>query len=151
MLLGLASLGDARPHGDRHRRVRERDRLDTARRLEDGVHRVAETDALEAPHGLAVEPDGTRQLFANVSVGVRRGEHLLLTGNSGTGKSSMLRAVAGLWDRGEGAVWRPSAGEAVFLPDEIGWKASLLTVIGIMGLWYLVVVWNEVKQKLVVV
>ena len=41
----------------------------------------------------------------NVSVDVRPGAHLLIMGNSGTGKSSMLRAIAGrLHDRWEEGV-----------------------------------------------
>ncbi|KAH8044163.1 ATP-binding cassette sub-family D [Aureococcus anophagefferens] len=52
-----------------------------------------------------------------VSVAVDRGEHLLIMGDSGTGKSSMLRAVAGLWDRGSGAVVRPPAADTMFLPQ----------------------------------
>merc|ERR1740117_530259 len=87
--------------------------------------RIRNVEGGELAHGEALSlrdlslmtPDGSRQLFANVSVGVQRGEHLLLTGNSGTGKSSMLRAVAGLWDRGDGEVWRPSASETMFLPQ----------------------------------
>jgi len=62
-------------------------------------------------------PDGARQLFANVSVEVHTGRHLLIMGNSGTGKSSMLRAVAGLWDRGSGGVVRPPTSQTMFLPQ----------------------------------
>eukprot|EP00966_Prymnesium_polylepis_P087866 2032822-Prymnesium_polylepis.2 len=38
-------------------------------------------------------------------------------GNSGTGKSSMLRALAGLWDRGSGEVFRPLTADTMFLPQ----------------------------------
>ena len=41
-------------------------------------------------------------------------------------------------------------GDPMFLPDVIGWKLALFTVIGLMSLWYLLVVWNEVKKKFVI-
>lgn len=46
--------------------------------------------------------------------------------------------------------WLMKLGKPVFLPDFVGWKMAVATVIGIMLLWYLVIVWNEVKRKLVV-
>ena len=55
----------------------------------------------------------SRQLFRDVSASVRAGEHLLIMGNSGAGKSSLLRAVAGLWDRGAGEVRRPPTAETM--------------------------------------
>ena len=39
-------------------------------------------------------------------------------------------------------------GEAVFLPDYIGWEMALGAVIVLMGLWYLCMTWNEDRQKL---
>ncbi|KAL1504495.1 hypothetical protein AB1Y20_010900 [Prymnesium parvum] len=79
---------------------------------------VAEGGAVIEVHDLTLfTPDGTRQLFANVSLSVQRGEHLLVMGNSGTGKSSMLRAVGGLWDRGTGEIIRPPTAKTMFLPQ----------------------------------
>ncbi len=46
--------------------------------------------------------------------------------------------------------WLMKLGKPVFLPDVVGWKMAITTVIGIMLLWYLIVVWNEVKRKLVI-
>jgi uncharacterized membrane protein YedE/YeeE len=46
--------------------------------------------------------------------------------------------------------WLMKLGDSVFLPDIIGWKLALGTVLGTMCLWYLLVVWNEVKKKLVI-
>lgn len=73
--------------------------------------------ALELKHLTLLTPDGTRTLFNDVSVTVDPGEHLLIMGNSGAGKSSLLRAVAGLWDLGEGDVTRPAAVDTMFLPQ----------------------------------
>ena len=64
-----------------------------------------------------VTPDGARLLFTNVSFEVAAGEHLLVTGTSGAGKSSMLRALAGLWTRGAGRVTRPPTNATMFLPQ----------------------------------
>jgi len=46
--------------------------------------------------------------------------------------------------------WLMKLGDAVFLPDIIGWKLAIASILGIMFLWYLIVVWNEVNKKLVV-
>ncbi len=46
--------------------------------------------------------------------------------------------------------WLMKLGEPAFLPDIMSWKMSIATVFGIMFLWYLLVVWNEGKKKLVV-
>ena len=50
----------------------------------------------------------------------------------------------------EDSGWIMKLGEAVFLPDVVGWKMAIITVIGIMLLWYLIVIWNEVKRKLII-
>ena len=40
-------------------------------------------------------------------------------------------------------------GEAVFLPDYIGWEMALGAVVVLMAIWYVCMTWNERRQKLV--
>ncbi len=61
---------------------------------------------------------------------------------------AMSTSLFRIWLEDSG--WLMKLGKSVFLPDIVGWKMAIITVLGIMLLWYLVVVWNEVKKKLVV-
>jgi vitamin B12/bleomycin/antimicrobial peptide transport system ATP-binding/permease protein len=60
-------------------------------------------------------PDG-RRLLQSVDAAVEPGGSLLLVGPTGTGKSTLLRAIAGLWPFGKGRV-RLGRKRAMFLPQ----------------------------------
>jgi len=71
--------------------------------------------------GVAVEgldldlPDG-RPLRQDIALTAGPGKPLLITGPSGIGKSTVLRAIAGLWPFGRGHI-RVADGRALFLPQ----------------------------------
>jgi putative ATP-binding cassette transporter len=60
-------------------------------------------------------PDG-RQLLDRASLVIRRGDRVMITGPSGGGKSTLFRAIAGIWPWAEGRLIRPG-GRALFLPQ----------------------------------
>ncbi len=62
-------------------------------------------------------PNYQRTLFRDISLELQPGQGLLIMGASGCGKSSLLRAIAGLWDSGTGAIYRPKLAEMLFLPQ----------------------------------
>ena len=64
-----------------------------------------------------VTPDRKRTLIENLDLTVREGEHLLIVGSSGAGKSSLLRAISGLWTAGSGEISRVPDDEVYFLPQ----------------------------------
>ncbi len=60
-------------------------------------------------------PDGTR-LLDHADLRFRAGESVVLTGRSGSGKSTFFRAAAGIWPFGRGRVERPLE-RCLFLPQ----------------------------------
>lgn len=62
-------------------------------------------------------PDYKRTLIVDLSMKVIPKEGVLIIGASGGGKSSLLRAIAGLWDAGNGTIIRPPLNEIFFLPQ----------------------------------
>lgn len=50
------------------------------------------------------EPDGSGAIVRGLNLAVYRGKHLLVTGQSGCGKTSLLRSIAGLWEAEAGAL-----------------------------------------------
>ena len=80
-----------------------------------------ETETVQ--NGLRIEnltlatPDRDRTLIRDLSLAAAGNQRVLIQGQSGAGKTSLLRAIAGLWKSGSGKVGRPNLDEVMFLPQ----------------------------------
>ncbi len=80
--------------------------------------RTREADRFALDHMTLLTPDRSRTLVSDVTLALDRGSNLVIVGQSGVGKSSVLRAIAGLWTQGAGEVERPPLGRIFFLPQK---------------------------------
>jgi putative ATP-binding cassette transporter len=76
-----------------------------------------EDSRLELERVTLQTPKYERTLVRNLSLSVAPGQGLLIVGASGSGKSSLLRAIAGLWTSGSGRITRPRPDDILFLPQ----------------------------------
>jgi len=68
---------------------------------------------------LTLSPPGSERVLINkLSLALQPGDALLITGDSGCGKSSLLRAIAGLWQNGSGLIHHPAREDFFFLPQQ---------------------------------
>ena len=67
--------------------------------------------------GLSVAQYNGRVMIDDADTSIAKGDKVLLTGESGTGKSTLIRAIAGLWPWGSGRVLIPAGAHLAFLPQ----------------------------------
>jgi vitamin B12/bleomycin/antimicrobial peptide transport system ATP-binding/permease protein len=90
--------------------------------------RLAETDGremieiVEGPrvgleHLTVLTPGAGKKLISDLTADATALEPLLVQGPSGAGKTSLMRAMAGLWREGIGTVTRPALPYVMFLPQ----------------------------------
>jgi ABC-type uncharacterized transport system fused permease/ATPase subunit len=73
---------------------------------------------LAPPSALAIGQASQRDvLLRDLSLTVAPDQSLLIMGASGFGKTSLLRAIAGLWQTGSGTIARPERSHLLFLPQ----------------------------------
>ena len=89
--------------------TKQPDNVSTIKTIEEN-HLAFENVTLQTPNYEQVIVEG-------LSLNVQPGEGLLIIGPSGRGKSSLLRAIAGLWNAGTGRLVRPPLKEVLFLPQ----------------------------------
>ena len=103
-----------------HRVARFREALDNLPAVEEGtkeIKRILHPDGHLAFEGVRIYlPDG-HIIIDDASVSVRPGERVLIVGETGAGKSTLFRAVAGLWPWGSGTILTPAPETMAFLPQ----------------------------------
>jgi len=95
------------------------DELDEAERVEAGRIEVttAEMEPALTLSNVAVRLNDGTALVGETDVSIALGERVLIAGESGTGKSTLVRAIAGLWPWGSGTVTVKKGARMFLLPQ----------------------------------
>ena len=96
--------------------------LDALERAETGesfnrIKRGEATDAAMKLLALSVSLDDGTAVVGDTEVIIKQGERVLVAGESGTGKSTLVRAIAGLWPWGGGAIQIQKDARLFLLPQ----------------------------------
>ena len=68
-------------------------------------------------NNLCLTQHNGRLMIQDADTAVAQGEKVIVKGESGTGKSTLIRAMAGLWPWGSGEILRPPAAKIAFMPQ----------------------------------
>ena len=78
---------------------------------------AAEGQALSLTDASLSLPDG-RTLLTDADLAVAPGERVMIAGPAGCGKSTLFRAIGGLWPYAAGTLALPTQGRSLFLPQK---------------------------------
>ena len=75
-------------------------------------------DTLRLDDVTLLTPDRALTIVKNLSVELASGKGTVIVGPSGSGKSSVVRGIAGLWNQGSGKIFEPALTDMLFLPQK---------------------------------
>jgi len=110
-LAGVQRLGSLWDQLDEHDAEEERIAYERENEPEENS-RIVKLDELTI-----CTPGAMKTLVEKLSFELRVKQGLIIMGPSGTGKSSVLRTIAGLWPGASGLLERPAADQLMFLPQ----------------------------------
>ena len=110
-LAGVQRLGNLWNSLDEHDAEEERAERIKAQGIDEGGS-VVRLDELTIQ-----TPKEAKMLVSKLSFELQSKQSILIMGPSGTGKSSVLRTIAGLWMSGSGSLERPMLVDLMFLPQ----------------------------------
>jgi putative ATP-binding cassette transporter len=84
----------------------------------EGIRRTEQDGAALALKNVDLLLPGGRPLMQGVDLTFRRGHNALISGPTGSGKSTLFRAIAGIWPFGRGEISMPAHGRVLFLPQK---------------------------------
>lgn len=120
--VGLAGMIDdlARLYTSAIRVISLKQALDSAGEVPDEANliKTVEKPQLKVSDLTLQTPDHQRELFRHLDFEVPPNKGMLVVGESGVGKSSLLRAIAGLWQLGRGRIERPPLSDMLFLSQK---------------------------------
>lgn len=93
------------------------EKLDEIDKTVDTISLVEHAEGMLAFEGVSVLTVDGRVVIAEATVDIVPGERVLIVGESGIGKSTLFRAVAGLWPWGSGTIRLPNRNATMFMPQ----------------------------------
>jgi vitamin B12/bleomycin/antimicrobial peptide transport system ATP-binding/permease protein len=78
---------------------------------------AAGTDRALVLRGVSVNDAASRRLVGPVDLSVKAGQHVVVSAPSGGGKTSLVRAISGLWPWGSGVIERPPGAVLMVIPQ----------------------------------
>lgn len=84
------------------------------------VRKEQNKDSINIEHLSITQPQtsSTANIFRNLNLNLKAGEHILIKGPSGLGKSTIFKAISGTWKYGEGKISLPAGKNLYFLPQK---------------------------------
>jgi putative ATP-binding cassette transporter len=87
-------------------------------KAESGIARAEAGKPEVAVEDLAIDIPGGRRLFERLNLAFPLKKAVLVTGPTGSGKSSLMRAIAGIWPFGQGRIQIPQGKRMLFLSQK---------------------------------